>query len=360
MVISGDTSRFPYSFPRGLRSAIRVARIVKESVELFDSDEVRWYVFGDDDTVFMTENVVGMLNKYDYRKWFYIGSNSESYEQNFRHSFDMAFGGGGFAISRSLAKVLARVLDSCLMRYPHVYGSDSRVYSCLVELGVELTNEPGFHQVDVRGDMFGILAAHPLSPLLSLHHFDIIDPIFPGFNKLEAVKHLMKAVKHDPARILQQAVCYDSSSSITVSVSWGYAVQVFEGNRLLPDLIQVQKTFTSWRRKENFFSSLHMFNTRDYRKDSCNNSDVFFFEGVVPDRKRSYTFYKRHVSKNCPRSNGMQHLMNIKVFSGKLDADGEQMTPSRRQCCEILHPYSETMIIALRRCETDELIAMRP
>lgn len=147
MVISGDTSRFPYSFPRGLRSAIRVARIVKETVELFDSDEIRWYVFGDDDTVFMTENIVRMLNKYDYRKWFYIGSNSESYEQNFRHSFDMAFGGGGFAISRSLAKVLARVLDSCLMRYPHVYGSDSRVYSCLVELGVELTNEPGFHQV---------------------------------------------------------------------------------------------------------------------------------------------------------------------------------------------------------------------
>ena len=173
--------------------------------------------------------------------------------------------------------------------------------------------------------MFGILAAHPLSPLLSLHHFDIIDPIFPGFTKLEAVKHLMKAVKHDPARILQQTVCYDSSSSITVSVSWGYAVQVFEGNRLLPDLIQVQKTFSSWRRKENFFSSLHMFNTRDYLKDSCNNSDVFFFEGVVPDGKRSYTFYKRHVSKNCPRSNGIQDLMNIKVFSGKLDADGEQV-----------------------------------
>ncbi|GJS04703.1 putative ATP-dependent DNA ligase ykoU [Tanacetum coccineum] len=147
VVISGDTSRFPYTFPRGLRSAIRVARIVKETVELFDTDEIRWYVFGDDDTVFMTENIVRVLNKYDYRKWYYIGSNSESYEQNFRHSFDMAFGGGGFAISRSLGKVLASVLDSCLMRYPHVYGSDSRVYSCLVELGVELTNEPGFHQV---------------------------------------------------------------------------------------------------------------------------------------------------------------------------------------------------------------------
>ncbi|KAK9051965.1 hypothetical protein SSX86_028593 [Deinandra increscens subsp. villosa] len=361
VIISSDTSRFPYTFPKGLRSAIRVARIVKEAVESNDSDDIRWYVFGDDDTVFFTENLVRVLARYDHEEWFYIGSRSESYEQNLQHSFDMAFGGGGFAISRSLGRVLARVLDSCLMRYPHVYGSDSRVYSCLSELGVELTHEPGFHQVDVRGDLLGILAAHPLSPLLSLHHFDIIDPIFPGLTRVESVKHLLKAANHDPPRILQQAVCYDSSKSITVSVSWGYVVQVFEGNQLLPDLIRVQKTFTSWRRKENFFSSLHMFNTRDYSKDPCKNPDLFFFEGIVAEENRSYTFYNRKKSMNCSRSNGMRDLVKIKVFSKKLDAaDTQQKSSVRRQCCEILPPYSETMVVALRSCETDELIAMNP
>nr|XP_043613207.1 uncharacterized protein LOC122585164 [Erigeron canadensis] len=361
IIISKDTSRFPYTFPKGLRSAIRVARIVKETVEFYKNDgNIRWFVFGDDDTVFFKENLVNVLRKYDHNKWYYIGSGSESYEQNSQHSFGMAFGGGGFVISRSLGVVLAKVLDSCLMRYPHVYGSDSRIYSCLVELGVHLTYEPGFHQVDVRGNMFGILAAHPLSPLLSLHHFDIIDPIFPGLTKLEAVKHLFKAVKHDPARILQQTVCYDSANSITVSVSWGYAVQVFEGNRLLPDLIQVQKTFNSWRRKENFFSSLHMFNTQDYSKDMCKSPDIFFLEGVIPDENRSYTLYKRKISVNCTRSNKIQDLTNIKVFSRKFDADTEQMIAPRRQCCNILPPYSETMVIALRRCEIDELIAMHP
>ncbi|KAI3795418.1 hypothetical protein L1987_38071 [Smallanthus sonchifolius] len=360
VIISSDTSRFPYTFPKGLRSAIRVARIVKEAVESDGSDGVRWYVFGDDDTVFFTDNLVRVLSKYDHERWFYIGSRSESYDQNLQHSFGMAFGGGGFAISRSLARVLARVLDSCLMRYPHVYGSDSRVYSCLSELGVELTHEPGFHQVDVRGDLFGILAAHPLSLLLSLHHFDIIDPIFPGLTKLESLEHLFKAVNHDSPRILQQAVCYDSSKSITISISWGYVVQVFEGNQLLPDLIRVQKTFTSWRRKENFFSSLHMFNTRNYSKDPCKSSDLFFFEGVVPEENRSYTFYKRKKSMNCSRSNAIRDLINIKVFSRKLDADTQQISPVRRQCCEILPPYNETMVIALRRCETDELIAMDP
>lgn len=147
VIVSGDTSRFPYTVGGGgLRSAIRVARVVKEIVDRGEA-EVRWYVFGDDDTVFFVDNLVQTLAKYDHDRWFYIGSNSESYMQNVKYGFDMAFGGGGFAISHSLAKVLARVFDSCLMRYGHLYGSDSRVFSCVAELGVGLTHEPGFHQV---------------------------------------------------------------------------------------------------------------------------------------------------------------------------------------------------------------------
>lgn len=115
-----------------------------------DQSGVRWFVFGDDDTVFFTDNLVKVLGKYDHGQWYYVGSNSESYEQNDKYSFDMAFGGGGFAISSSLARVLAKVFDSCLMRYPHLYGSDARVFSCLSELGVGLTHEPGFHQVQLR------------------------------------------------------------------------------------------------------------------------------------------------------------------------------------------------------------------
>lgn len=104
-------------------------------------------MFGDDDTVFFPQNLVTVLGKYDHEKWYYVGSNSESLEQNLKMSFEMAYGGGGFAISFPLAKALARVLDSCLMRYPHLYGSDLRISSCVAELGVGLTREPGFHQV---------------------------------------------------------------------------------------------------------------------------------------------------------------------------------------------------------------------
>lgn len=36
-------------------------------------------------------------------------------------------------------------------RYPELYGSDARIHVCMSELGVPLTKEPGFHQVNNSG-----------------------------------------------------------------------------------------------------------------------------------------------------------------------------------------------------------------
>lgn len=102
---------------------------------------------GDDDTVFFTQNLVTVLAKYDHRQMWYIGGNSESVEQDEMHGYGMAFGGGGFAISYPLAAELADMLDGCLDRYFHFYGSDQRVSACVREVGVPLTAEHGFHQV---------------------------------------------------------------------------------------------------------------------------------------------------------------------------------------------------------------------
>lgn len=144
--ISRNTSQFRYTYRGGSRSVIRIARIVAETVAL-NHTNVRWFVFGDDDTMFFSENLVKVLSKYDHDLWYYIGSNSESHMQNTIFSFNMAFGGAGFAISYPLAKVLAKVFDSCIERYPHLYGSDGRISACIAELGIGLTREVGFHQV---------------------------------------------------------------------------------------------------------------------------------------------------------------------------------------------------------------------
>ncbi|XP_055824061.1 uncharacterized protein LOC129892509 [Solanum dulcamara] len=361
ILVSSDTSKFPYSFPSGRRSAIRIARIVKDTFDLVKNvnfTDTRWFIFGDDDTIFFTDNLVRVLSKYDCEKWYYVGYNSESYEQNEKNSFDMAFGGGGFALSAPLAKGLARVLDSCLMRYPHLYGSDSRIFSCVAELGVRLTREPGFHQVDVRGELFGILAAHPLSPLLSLHHLDAVEPLFPGMTRIQAVDHLFKAVHADPARILEQTVCYDKSNLLTVSVAWGYAVQVFEGNELLPDLLSLQRTFRPWKRGKNVSAS-YMFNTRVNPSDPCKKPDVFFLQNVLSSRDGIWTEYTRHNVRKCVGSNPTKQLVKIRVFSQKLAVDVEQLKAPRRPCCDISLPINETMIVGIRQCGHDELISMQ-
>lgn len=145
-MISSDTSKFPYKNTKGHRSAIRISRIISETLKLGMKD-VRWFVMGDDDTVFVADNLVRVLSKYDHNQNYYIGSSSESHLQNIYFSYAMAYGGGGFAISYPLAKELARMQDRCIERYPELYGSDDRIQACMAELGVPLTKEPGFHQV---------------------------------------------------------------------------------------------------------------------------------------------------------------------------------------------------------------------
>ena len=144
--ISGDTSKFSYTNRQGHRSAIRISRIVSETLAL-GLENVRWFVMGDDDTVFVTENLIRVLRKYDHNEFYYIGSLSESHLQNIYFSYGMAYGGGGFAISYPLAKALQRMQDRCIQRYPGLYGSDDRIQACMAELGVPLTKEIGFHQV---------------------------------------------------------------------------------------------------------------------------------------------------------------------------------------------------------------------
>uniref|UniRef100_A0A453IE94 Fringe-like glycosyltransferase domain-containing protein n=1 Tax=Aegilops tauschii subsp. strangulata TaxID=200361 RepID=A0A453IE94_AEGTS len=84
--VSADASRF------GNRaSASRMARIVADSflavsTELANgtgADEApRWFVMGDDDTVFFPDNLVAVLRKYDHEEMYYVGAPSESVERS--------------------------------------------------------------------------------------------------------------------------------------------------------------------------------------------------------------------------------------------------------------------------------------
>uniref|UniRef100_A0A3Q7XC68 Uncharacterized protein LOC101512759 n=2 Tax=Cicer arietinum TaxID=3827 RepID=A0A3Q7XC68_CICAR len=359
LCLSRDTLRFQYTCKGGLRSAIRVARVVVETVALNHSN-VRWYVFGDDDTIFLPENLVKTLSKYDHELWYYIGAHSEIYEQNRLFGFGMAFDGAGFAISSSLANVLAKVFDSCLERYHHLYGSDGRVYSCLAELGVGLIHVPAFHQVDLTGNIFGLLAAHPVTPLLSLHHPDFTDPIFPNMTTTQALQHLFKAVNVGSQRMLQQTICYEKWFSWTISVSWGYAVQVFPShNMFLPDVVNVQETFKQWK-QGNVWAKTYTFNTRPLHHDPCKRSTIFYSDNMSFGEDGMIKSYYNKSFQNCSKELGsLNKLEVIKVFTNKLDLDIKQLQAPRRQCCDVLpSSASDQLEIGVRECKDKELIFM--
>ncbi|CAA6666961.1 unnamed protein product [Spirodela intermedia] len=270
--LSGDTSRFPYTHRGGRRSAVRISRIISETLRLPELPaEARWFIMGDDDTVFFPENLLRVLSKYDHRQPYYIGAVSESHLQNIFFSYGMAYGGGGFAVSRPLAEELAAMQDGCLSRYPALYGSDDRIQACMAELGVPLTREPGFHQYDVYGSLLGLLAAHPVAPLVSLHHLDVVEPVLPGRSRVAALKQLFDVpARLDAAALMQQSICYDGERRWTVAVAWGYVVQVEMPTR----------TFLNWYRREDY--KAYAFNTRPVARNPCQKPFVFYLTSAAP------------------------------------------------------------------------------
>ncbi|XP_041993924.1 uncharacterized protein LOC121744451 [Salvia splendens] len=359
--VSEDTSSFRYTYRNGgLPSAIRVARMVSETVALNHTD-VRWFVFGDDDTLFFPENLVKTLSKYDDGLWYYIGTNSESFAQNKFFSYEMAFGGAGFAVSYPLAKVLASVLDSCLARYPHLFGSDGRIQACLAELGISLTHEPGFHQMDIRGSMLGFLTSHPLRPIVSLHHWDAMDSIFPKMERKDAILHLFQAVNIDSQRVMQQTVCYDRWFSWTISISWGYAVQIFPHHLSLPEALRTLETYQPWKKGASGIHELYDVDTLALHPDPCRRPTVFFLHSVSSATDGIRSIYRNMTSENCtyndPRS--PRKLEQIIVMSHKLDLDQKQLLAPRRQCCDVLPSAAgNVMEIAVRECGHEEWIHM--
>ncbi|KAM7494291.1 hypothetical protein LguiB_028900 [Lonicera macranthoides] len=281
------------NLPPGHRSAIRISRIVSETVRVM-GEGARWFVMGDDDTIFVVENLVRVLAKYDHNEMYYIGSVSESHLQNIYFSYGMAYGGGGFAISYPLAMAVEEMQDECIERYPELYGSDDRMHACMAEIGIPLTKEVGFHQFDVYGNLFGLLAAHPVAPLVSMHHLDVVDPIFPNTTRVEALRQLTIPMNLDSAGLIQQSICYDASNTWTVSVSWGYAVQIFRGIMPPREVERPARTFLSWYKRADFTS--YTFNTRAVARIPCQKPYVFFLKNarLNSSGNETVTVYTKH------------------------------------------------------------------
>ncbi|KAL8199824.1 hypothetical protein R6Q57_013392 [Mikania cordata] len=339
----------------GSGPAVRIARIVLESFKLGLPD-VRWFVMGDDDTVFFADNLVAVLSRYDHRRRYYVGGCSESVEQDVMHSYNMAFGGGGFAVSYPLAAELARIFDRCLDRYRYFYGSDQRVWACVSELGVSLTKEQGFHQMDVRGDAYGLLAAHPLTPLVSLHHLDYIKPLLPNQTKYESINTLIHTYRIDPLRAMQQSFGYYNTwwHKWSLSVSWGYTVQIYPSLLSAHELQMPLQTFLTWR---SFKNGPFTFNTRPCSTNPCEIPAIYFIRRVQDAGNDTITTYARHdSSKKCKKADYPNSIETIVVLASKMNPNYWVEGPTR-QCCEIKGWKYNSLDVRVRSCKDGETIS---
>ncbi|KAJ0111658.1 hypothetical protein Patl1_00490 [Pistacia atlantica] len=355
--ISSDTSKFDYKHPWGTRDAIRMSRIVSESLRLGMKD-VRWFVMGDDDTVFIADNLVRVLSKYDHNQFYYIGSPSETHVQNLNFYYGMAFGGGGFAISYPLAKALEKTQDRCLLKYSSLYGSDARIHACLSELGVPLTREQGFHQFDLHGNIYGYLAAHPIAPVVSLHHLDLIEPIFPDMDRVQAVQRLMTSMKLDSAALIQQSFCYDKTRTWTVSVSWGYAVQIIRGMVPASEIETPTKTFMDWNSRGD--DGAFAFNVRPLSITPCETPFVYFLSNALYNASTNQTATE-YIRYRVPlpvcnwKIPDPSRIHRVEVYK-KPDPNLWDKSP-RRNCCRILRTKKKrTLVVDVGVCRADESV----
>lgn len=354
ILMSEDISRFRYTNPTGHPSGLRISRIITECFRLGLPD-VRWFVLGDDDTIFNVENLVRVLGKYDYREMVYIGSPSESHSANMYFSHSMAFGGGGIAISYPLAEALSKIMDECIERYPKLYGSDDRLHACISELGVPLTREMGFHQWDIRGSAHGLLSAHPIAPFVSIHHVEAVDPFYPGLSLLESLRLFTRAMEADPRSFLQRSFCYDRKRRLTFSVSLGYVIQVFPNIILPRELERSEQTYSAWNMVNN--RNEFDFDTRDVYRSVCKKPILFFLKDIIKVGNVTAGSYMRAAHKNdlkrkvfCfPRSIPLQEVKAIRVLGQPL-SDNWHLVP-RRLCCRVNQTSDKLLEITVGQCQ---------
>lgn len=177
-------------------------------------------------------------------------------------------------------------------------------------------------QFDVHGNLLGLLGAHPITPIVSLHHLDVVDPIFPGLTRIEGLRRLFKSVEHDSASLIQQSFCYDNHKYWSISVSWGFVVQIMKGIISPKELEMPTRTFYNWYKRSDY--TAYAFNTRPVARHPCQKPFLFYLSSVRYDKKRRQIVgvYSRHKEVNpyCRWKSGSPEKLKSVVVLKRADS----------------------------------------
>lgn len=157
-----------------------------------------------------------------------------------------------------------------------------------------------------------------MAPLVSLHHLDYLQSLFPNLTRIDSVKRLVGAYKTDPGRTLQQSLCYDLKRNWSVSVSWGYTLQLYPSLVTAKELGTAWLTFTTWRSKNK---GPFTFNTQTVSSDPCENPVLYFLDGVERTGPgRTLTTYKRYVNNTETLCDRVDYASALAIQSFKVSA----------------------------------------
>ncbi|KAG8370985.1 hypothetical protein BUALT_Bualt13G0040100 [Buddleja alternifolia] len=213
-------------------------------------------------------------------------------------------------------------------------------------------------QIDLRGDISGFLSSHPKFPLMSLHHFDMVEPIFPAKDRFDSTRHLLKAAAADQSRTLQQIVCYHRQNNWSFSIAWGYSAHIYE-NIIPRSVLQYPiETFKTWNRSPR--PPHYMFNTRRRSWNPCEAPHMFFMENVEKTvaGDEIVTSYGRAWPRGLPAcsasgNHSADFVSKIRVLSPAI----KRFEIDRSECCDIVQVDGNNAEIKLRECRTGEIIA---
>lgn len=139
-----------------------------------------------------------------------------------------------------------------------------------------------------------------MAPLVSLHHLETVDQLFPISTRVDSVKKLVAAYKMDSGRTLQHSLCYDLRRNWSVSVSWGYSVQLYPSLVRAKELETVFGTFQTWK---SLSDQPFVFNIRPVSSDPCGRPVVYFLDRVESvgrgETRSTYARYGDVLEKKC-------------------------------------------------------------
>nr|XP_009785056.1 PREDICTED: uncharacterized protein LOC104233366 [Nicotiana sylvestris]XP_016447913.1 PREDICTED: uncharacterized protein LOC107772971 [Nicotiana tabacum] len=216
--------------------------------------------------------------------------------------------------------------------------------------------------MDIQGSPRGLLAAHPVAPLVSLHHLDVylIHPLIPSMSQFESVKKVIEAYNKDPSRTMQQSLCYDLKRNWSLSVSWGFSIQLYPWLMNARELEMPMQTFKTWKGSKEPFT----FSTQPSNVEACKRPIEFYLDQVVDLRNgeilTSYSTIIGETNEQCENQHYRPalalHMVNVTTTI--LPPQVWRQAP-RRQCCDVINDEDgirSNLHIRIRGCNRGESV----